>query len=96
MGDKVKEIRFTEVDFSTFTGINFIPPATFYILNASGKYVFYHHSDRATVQAQVDRYYGKGKYTIKASKLQKTNSKLESGGYSCTGVGTRKGQNKPN
>lgn len=86
--------KITVIDFETFSGLDFIPPATFFIQNAMGEYVFIHTAKRQVAQDWVDEEYGKGRYTVKASKLQATKSKLESGGLSCTGTATRRGQKK--
>lgn len=84
----------TTVTFDELTSLEFIPPATFFIQNAMGDYIFIHTSKRQLAQEWVDENYGKGRYTVKASKLQATKSKLESGGLSCTGTATRKGQKR--
>lgn len=86
---KVKEPKITVVDYNTFTDYEFIPPATFYIQNAMGEYVFVHTSSRQVAQDYVNSIYGKI-YTVKASKLQKTATKSESGELSCRGVATKK------
>lgn len=86
--------KITVIDFATFSSLEFVPPATFFIQNAMGDYVFIHTAKRQVAQDWVDSEYGKGRYTVKASKLQATKSKLESGGLSCTGTATRKGQRK--
>lgn len=90
----MSELKITTVTFTEFSDIDFIPPATFFIQNAMGDYIFIHTSKRNIAQEWVDENYGKGRYTVKASKLQATKSKLESGGLSCTGTATRKGQKK--
>ncbi len=86
--------KITTIDFDTFSSLEFMPPATFFIQNAMGEYVFIHTAKRQVAQDWVDETYGKGRYTVKASKLQATKSKLESGGLSCTGTATRKGQKR--
>lgn len=91
---KKKVVKTVEVTFGQFAEWTFIPPATFYIRDARDIYVFYKTSKRHEAQEAADEVYGKGKYKVMASKLQKTESRLESGGFSCTGVGTRKGQKK--
>jgi hypothetical protein len=91
-----KEIKKTMVTYEQYTDYEFIDPATFYVVDAMQNYVYYHTSKRDVAQAAADSDYGKGRYTVKASKLQKVRSKLESGGLSCTGTATRKGQTKPN
>lgn len=90
----IGSLRITVVKFDQFSDYEFIPPATFFIQNAFGEYIFIHTSKRQAAQEWVDDNYGKGRYTVKASKLQATKSKLESGGFSCTGTATRKGQKK--
>lgn len=84
--------KITVIDFATFSSLEFTPPATFFIQNAMGDYIFIHTAKRQVAQDWVDNEYGKGRYTVKASKLQATKSKLESGGLSCTGTATRRGQ----
>ena len=84
-----KEIRKTVVTYQQYTEYDFIDPATFFIVDAMQQYVYYHTSKRADAQEAVDNDYGKGRYTIKASKLQKTKSSLESGGLSVYATATR-------
>lgn len=84
----------TTITFDLFSSLEFFPPATFFIQNAMGDYVFIHTAKRQVAQDWVDETYGKGRYTVKASKLQATKSKLESGGFSACGTATRKGQSK--
>ena len=86
--------KITVITFDVFSSLEFVPPATFFIQNAMGDYVFIHTAKRQVAQDWVDAEYGKGRYTVKASKLQATKSKLESGGLSCTGTATRKGQKR--
>lgn len=68
-------------------------PSNFYIIDALGNRVFYKTRNRAEAQRQANEDYD-GKYLIRAVKDQKTKSKLESGGLSCVGVATRRGQKK--
>lgn len=65
-------------------------PSNFYIISALGLRVFYITKDRAAAQAQANIDFD-NKYTIRCVKDQKTKSKLESGGLSCSGVNSRKG-----
>lgn len=90
LSEKKKELRITEVSYEEFTDYQFIPMSTFYIMSATQTYYFIHTSKRAEAQAWADENFGKGMYTVKASKLQKTKSKREDGGLSCTGTETRK------
>lgn len=85
------KVKTTVVSFSVFSAYDFIPPATWFIKNAVGDYIFIHTRDRATAQSWVDEHYGKGRYTVNASKMQKGN-----GDVTCRGVATRKGQKKYN
>lgn len=91
-----KEIRKTIVTYEQYTDYEFIDPATFFIVDAMQNYVYYHTSKREVAQKAVDEEYGKGRYSVKASKLQKLKSKLESGGQSVYATATTKGQKKYN
>lgn len=84
------KMKITDVTFDQFTEIDFVPPSTFFIRGATGDYYFIHTSKRASAQEWVDENFGKGRYTVVASKLQKTKPKNESGALSCTGTATRK------
>lgn len=90
----MSKIKTTTLSYAEVTAYDFEPPATFFIINALGDYVWLHTSKREVAQAWVDNEYGAGRYKVKASKLQKTKSKLESGGLSCTGTQSRRGQRK--
>lgn len=87
---KAKEMKVTVVDYETFSDYLFVPVSTFFVRGATGDYYFFHTSKRADAQKQADEMFGKGKYTVVAAKLQKEKPKSESGGYSCTGIGSRK------
>lgn len=89
-----KEIKITVVDFITYTDVDFQPPANFFVMDSMQNYHFIHTSDRAVAQNWCNEYFGENRYTVKASKIQKTKSKLESGGLSCTGTSTRRGQKR--
>lgn len=85
--------RITVVNFEEFSNYEFIPPATFFIQNAVGHYIFIHTAQRAIAQTWVDEEYGKGRYTVKASKLQK-GKPLDENSRPAYGTATRKGQSK--
>lgn len=85
--------RITTVTFEEFSNYEFIPPATFFIQNAMGEYIFIHTAKRAIAQEWVDENYGKGRYTVKASKLQK-GKELGEGSKPAFGTATRRGQKK--
>lgn len=86
---KPKELKVTVIDYQTFTDYLFNPPSTFYIQNAMGEYIFVHTASRQVAQEYIDSVYGKSRYTVVASKLQKTVVKSESGELSCRGTATR-------
>lgn len=94
MKEKVKVLNTVAVDYETFSEWDFIPPGSFFIRDASGWFIFMKTSDRKAAQDHVNKEYGKGKYTVIPTKEQKTKSRLESGGLSCYGTATRRGQRK--
>jgi len=96
MTEAKKEVKNVKITYEQFTDSDFVFPGTFYVLNALGEYHFICTSSRVVAQEFIDSTYSKGRYTVVCVKLQKTVSKLESGGLSCYGVGTRKGQRAPN
>lgn len=82
-------LKVTVLSFDEVTAIDFTPPATFFIVNALGDYIFVHTRDRSAAQAYIDEEYGKGKYAVKASKLQQAKGDL-----SVRGTQTRRGQKR--
>lgn len=92
---KPKGLKVTEVSFENFTAYDYIPEGSFYIKTAMEVILMFHSSKREECQAWVDlNYPPKGKYRVIPTKDIKTKSKLESGGLSCTGTSTRRGQKK--
>lgn len=89
-----KEIKISTVSYEEYTQYEYVDVATFFIVDAMQNYVYFHTSKREEAQRVCDEQYGKGKYTVKASKIQKTKSKLESGLCSAYGTSTRRGQRK--
>ena len=85
----MSDLKTTTVSFEQFSNYEFIPPATFFIKNALGDFVFIHTRDRKKAQEWIDENYGAGRYTVNASKMQKG-----SGEVNVTGTQTRKGQRK--
>ena len=83
------DVKITVVMFEQFSAYDFVPPATFFIRNALGEYIFIHTRERAKAQAWVDENYGKGRYTVNASKMQKGKGEV-----TVRGVATRKGQRR--
>lgn len=89
-----KVLKTVVVSYDSFSEWDFIAPGSFYIRPASGDYLFLKTSDRKAAQAFVNKEYGAGKYAVIPTKDQKTKSRLESGGLSCYGTATRRGQQK--
>lgn len=85
-----KEVETVVVSYQEFTDYEFVPPASYFIMDSLQNYVFYKTSDRAKAQNACDAYYGKGKYTVKASKITKGKIKNESGGYTVRGTQSRR------
>ena len=81
-----KDLKITTVTFQEFTDIDFIPPATFFFKDALGDIHFLHSSKREVCQEWVDEHYGKDKYKVIASKIQKGN-----GNINASGSNSRKG-----
>lgn len=88
------EVKNVKITYDQFTDMDFVFPGTFYVLNALGEYHFICTSSRKIAQEYVDSVYSPGRYKVVCVKLQKTTSKLESGGLSCTGTSTRRGQKR--
>lgn len=63
----------TIVSYAELTDIDFKPPSNFYIKDAMQNYIFYSSRDRQKVQQAVDDEFGKGHYTVNASKMQKNS-----------------------
>lgn len=57
----------------------------YYIVTSLGEYKFYHVRSRAEAQAEVDREYGKGFYTVRQAKMD-----TGGGNYTCSGSNSRK------
>lgn len=85
--------KITEVKYEAYSAWDFEPPATFFIKNALGIYVFIHTAKRATAQAWVDEVYGSGRYTVNASKIQK-GKQLGEDSRPAFGTATRRGQKR--
>ena len=85
--------KITVISYTEFSRWDFIPPATFYIKNALGEYIFIHTAKRATAQEWVDNEYGKGRYSVNASRLQK-GKELGEHSKPAFGTATRKGQKR--
>jgi fibronectin type 3 domain-containing protein len=94
MLEKKKTIKTAVVTYKEFSEWDFVPPGSYYVRTALGDYLFLKTSDRAAAQEYVNKEFGKGKYTVVAAKIEQGKSRLESGGYSCTGTSTRRGQKR--
>jgi hypothetical protein len=91
---KKRELKVSIVSYEEFSAYDYIPVAAYYFKNASGDFVCLHSSDRLECQSWTDENYSKNKYSVIPSKNSKPKSKLESGGLSCSGTSTRRGQSK--
>lgn len=89
-----KPVETVAITYEEFSEWEHIPYGSFFIRNALGMIVYYKTSDRSKAQKACDEEYGKGKYTVIPSKIQKTKCKNEAGTYTCTGLATRKRQEK--
>ncbi|MND84985.1 hypothetical protein D3C80_768900 [compost metagenome] len=89
----VDKQKITLVPYADFAAWEFIPPATWFIKDASGDYIFIHTSQRAKAQAWVDSEYGAGRYTVNASKIQK-GKPLGEDSRPAFGTATRRGQKR--
>lgn len=89
MSETPISVKTTVISFEQFSAYDFVPPATFFIRNALGEYIFIHTRERAKAQAWVDENYGKGRYTVNASKMQKGKGEV-----TVRGVATRRGQKR--
>lgn len=80
--------KITVLKYEDVTAFEFEAPATFYIVNALGDYIFIHTRDRAKAQSYVDGEYGKGKYPVKTAKMAQKSGEGE---VTARGFNTRKG-----
>lgn len=85
--------KITVVNYEEFSRWDFIPPATFFIKNAMGDYVFIHTAKRSVAQEWVDNEYGKGRYSVNASRIQK-GKPLGEDSRPAFGTATRRGQKR--
>lgn len=62
-------MRTTLVKYEDFIQPDYEDVATYYIKTAMGDFLYLHSKSRKACQDYVDNEYGKGKYTVRASKL---------------------------
>lgn len=89
-----KELKITVVTYEEFTDYEFIPMATWYVMDSLQNYHFIHTSKREVAQQWANETFGENRYSVKASKIQKGRSKQENGEVSVRGTSTRRGQKK--
>lgn len=89
----VDKQKITVVSYKDFAKWDFIPAATFYIKDAMGDYIFVHTARRAVAQEWVDTEYGKGRYSVNTSRLQK-GKPLGEDSKPAFGTATRRGQKR--
>jgi len=92
--DNKKDIRVSYITYEQYVDYEYVDVANYFIVNALQQYVYFHTNDRNAAQQKCNELFGPSKYTVKASKISNTKSKLESGGLSCTGTSTRRGQKR--
>jgi hypothetical protein len=81
------DIKITTMTYDEVTNMYFDPPATFYIKNAMGLFVYMHTRSKEKAQEYVDKEYGKGKYKVQQAKIARdTKGKA----LTATGFNTRK------
>lgn len=85
--------KITVVDYAEFTHLDHVPPATWFIKDASGLFIYIHTSKRDKAQQFVDEEYGVGRYTVNASKIQK-GKPLGEDSKPAFGTATRRGQKR--
>ena len=88
MTEPKTEQKITVMTYEEVSVFGFEAPATFFIVNALGQYIFIHTRDRAKAQSYIDSEYGKGKYTVKTAKMAQ---KSGAGDVTARGYNTRKG-----
>ena len=64
-------MKITEITYEEFIDSEIKKPSNYYIRNALGAYTFFHSRDRGEAQKVCDDMYGKGQYTVNASKMSK-------------------------
>lgn len=82
----MSKVKTTIVNQSEVFGGDFEDPTKFFIQNAMGDFIFFHTLDREKAQAAADEMYGKGKYKVRTSRIEKAKGDL-----TCTGSNTRRG-----
>ena len=88
MTEPKTEQKITVMTYEEVSVFGFEAPATFFIVNALGQYIFIHTRDRAKAQKYVDSEYGKGKYTVKTAKMSMKSGKGE---VTASGYNSRRG-----
>lgn len=89
----VDKQKITVVSYTDFAKWEFIPAATFFIKDAMGDYIFIHTAKRAVAQEWVDKEYGKNRYSVNTSRLQK-GKELGEDSKPAFGTATRRGQKR--
>ncbi len=85
-----KDIEVVICSYEEFSEWDHIPYGSFYIRNAMGEINYFKTSDRTKAQEKCNEIYGEKRYTVIPTKVMKTKSRREDGGYSAVGSNTRK------
>lgn len=68
--------KITRVKYEDTLELDYKHPASFYIRDATGDFVYIHTRDRAASQEIIDQEYGAGKYRVQCAKQQKQTKPL--------------------
>lgn len=78
---KQKEIQKTVVSYEVYSEEEFSHPSGYFVVDCLGNRVYYHSRDRSICQQEVDKDYGKGKYSVKATKDSKGGTSVTCRGF---------------
>lgn len=72
-------MKTTTISYDEFTAPDYEDVATYYIKTALGDFMYIHTKSRKAAQEFVDSEYGKGKYTVRASKMTQPKEPINLG-----------------
>ena len=81
------DLKITTMTYDEVTNMYFDPPATFFIKNAMGLFVYIHTRSKEKAQEYVDKEYGVSKYKVQLSKIARDTKGKEP---TARGYNTRK------
>lgn len=77
-----KEIKTTLVAYNEHGELDFKSPSNWYVRIATGDFLYIHTQKRQIAQKWVDEEFGKGKYVVRASDVEKTKNEPSARGTS--------------